>query len=79
MAGCGDRSAICRFPGGARCSARDSAIGRTLPFKEELEFAIRCDAATAKLLEPMQPYFKQMANAKATQIGPMADAGRGGE
>ena len=40
-----------------------------------LEFAVRCDATTAKLLEPMQPYFKQMANASATQIGRSAEPG----
>ena len=35
-------------------------------FKEDLTFTVRCDAATAKLLQPMQPYFQQMAHATAT-------------
>jgi valyl-tRNA synthetase len=53
---------------------REARQRQNIAFKEELEFTIRCDAVTAKLLEPMQPYFKQMANANATQIGPTAEA-----
>ncbi len=53
---------------------REARQRQNVAFKEELEFAIRCDAVTAKLLEPMQPYFKQMANANAMQIGPAAEA-----
>ncbi len=54
---------------------REARQRQNVAFKEELEFTIRCDAVTAKLLEPMQPYFKQMANANATQIGPAAERG----
>jgi valyl-tRNA synthetase len=53
---------------------REARQRQNVAFKEELEFTIRCDAVTGKLLEPMQPYFKQMANANATQIGPAAEA-----
>ncbi|HEX4412306.1 MAG TPA: valine--tRNA ligase, partial [Lacipirellulaceae bacterium] len=55
-------------------AVREARQRQNIAFKEELEFTVRCDAATAKLLEPMQPYFKQMANAKAAQIGPTAEA-----
>jgi valyl-tRNA synthetase len=54
-------------------AVREARQRQNVPFKEELPFAVRCDAATARLLEPMQPYFKQMANAVAIQIGPKAE------
>lgn len=54
-------------------AVREARQGQNVGFKEELSFAVRCDAATAKLLEPMSPYFKQMANAKAIAIGPAAE------
>jgi valyl-tRNA synthetase len=53
---------------------REARQRQNIPFKEELNFTIRCDAATAQLLEPMQPYFAQMAHATATQFGPAAEA-----
>jgi valyl-tRNA synthetase len=46
---------------------------QNIPSKEELPFTVRCDAATAKLLAPMQPYFTQMAKATGTSWGPAAD------
>jgi valyl-tRNA synthetase len=54
-------------------AVREARQRQNVPFKEELPFIVRCDAATARLLEPMQPYFKQMANAAAIQIGPTAE------
>jgi valyl-tRNA synthetase len=45
-----------------------------IPLKEELGFAVRCDAVTADLLRPMQPYFLQMARANVTECGPVAQA-----
>jgi valyl-tRNA synthetase len=54
-------------------AVREARQRQNIPFKEELNFTVRCDAATAKLLEPMQPYFAQMARATATQIGPAAE------
>jgi valyl-tRNA synthetase len=54
-------------------AVREARQRQNVPFKEELSFALRCDAATARLLEPMQPYFKQMANAVAVQQGPAAE------
>jgi valyl-tRNA synthetase len=35
-----------------------------------IEFSLRCDGATADLLQPMAGYFKSMANATATAMGP---------
>jgi valyl-tRNA synthetase len=54
-------------------AVREARQRQNIAFKEELEFAVRCDATTAKLLEPMQLYFKQMANGNATQVGPSAE------
>jgi valyl-tRNA synthetase len=55
-------------------AVREARQRQNIPFKEELSFTVRCDAATAKLLEPMQPYFVQMAHASAKVIGPTAKA-----
>jgi valyl-tRNA synthetase len=38
--------------------------------KNALQFAIKCDPATAALLKPMTAYFQSMANAQATGMGP---------
>jgi valyl-tRNA synthetase len=38
--------------------------------RQPLVFAIKCDAATAALLEPMSAYFLSMTNATATGYGP---------
>ena len=54
-------------------AVREARQRQNIPFKEELNFTVRCDAATARLLEPMQPYFNQMARASASQIGPTAE------
>jgi valyl-tRNA synthetase len=54
-------------------AVREARQRQNIPFKEELNFTVRCDARAAKLLEPMQPYFNQMARASATQIGPTAE------
>jgi valyl-tRNA synthetase len=51
---------------------RETRQTRNIPFKEELRFAVRCEAGTARLLEPTQPYFTQMARATATAWGPDA-------
>ncbi len=54
-------------------AVREARQRQNIPFKEELNFTVRCDGTTAKLLEPMQPYFAQMAHAIATQVGPAAE------
>jgi valyl-tRNA synthetase len=55
-------------------AVREVRQGQQIPPKETVEFAVRCDKATAELLAPMQPYFTQMARATATAIGPDAKA-----
>ncbi|MGB6043904.1 MAG: valine--tRNA ligase [Pirellulales bacterium] len=42
--------------------------------RQEVQFSLRCDTETAKLLEPMEPYFLSMAAARATQWGPETEA-----
>jgi valyl-tRNA synthetase len=53
-------------------AVREIRQRQNIPFTETLEFTVRCDAATAKRLEPMQPYFAQMAKAAGTAWGPNA-------
>ena len=40
-----------------------------IPPKTGVEFLVECDAENAELLEPMEPYFASMANAKAVGWG----------
>jgi valyl-tRNA synthetase len=51
-------------------AVREIRMAQNIPPREPVEFRVRCDAATVKLLEPMQPYFAQMAKATATGWGP---------
>jgi valyl-tRNA synthetase len=53
-------------------AVREARQRQNIPFKEELAFVVRCDAATAELLEPMGPYFQQMAHAAMGAIGSAA-------
>ncbi|MBX3424917.1 MAG: valine--tRNA ligase [Pirellulales bacterium] len=55
-------------------AVREIRLGQNIPPREPVEFAVRCDAATAALLEPMRPYFQQMAKATLTTLGPAATA-----
>jgi valyl-tRNA synthetase len=55
-------------------AVREIRQTQNIPQREELTFSVRCDAATAELLRPMQPYFTQMARATAIDIGPHAVA-----
>jgi valyl-tRNA synthetase len=50
-------------------AVREIRQTQNIPQREELTFSVRCDASTAELLRPMQPYFSQMARATATNIG----------
>src|SRR6185295_10784065 len=49
---------------------REIRQSQNIPQREDLTFAVRCDSATAELLQPMHPYFAQMARATATVWGP---------
>ncbi|MBA3482740.1 MAG: class I tRNA ligase family protein, partial [Pirellulales bacterium] len=51
-------------------AVRELRMGQNIPPREPVEFCVRCDAQAAKLLEPMAPYFLQMAKATATGWGP---------
>jgi valyl-tRNA synthetase len=53
-------------------AVREIRMKQNVPNREELEFCVRCDGSTARLLEPMQPYFTQMARAMGTGWGPDA-------
>ena len=55
-------------------AVRELRMGQNIPPREAVEFTVRCDEATAKLLEPMAPYFLQMAKATALAWGPTATA-----
>jgi valyl-tRNA synthetase len=55
-------------------AVREIRQRQNIPPKEELNSSVRCDAAAAKLLEPMQPYFTQMAKATGIAWGPSAAA-----
>jgi valyl-tRNA synthetase len=51
---------------------REIRSRQNIPGKNPLEFSIKCDAATAALLQPMTAYFQSMANASSTGFGPDA-------
>ncbi|MEM7809189.1 MAG: class I tRNA ligase family protein, partial [Planctomycetota bacterium] len=53
-------------------AVREVRQSQGIAWSETLEFVIRCDADNAKLLEPMTPYFVQMAKATPAAIGPEA-------
>jgi valyl-tRNA synthetase len=55
-------------------AVRDIRARQGVAPKTPLAFAVRCDAAVADLLGPMEPYFSPMANAKVTAIGPEVTA-----
>jgi valyl-tRNA synthetase len=55
-------------------AVRELRMGQNIAPREAVEFSVRCDEATAKLLEPMAPYFLQMAKATAIAWGPKATA-----
>jgi valyl-tRNA synthetase len=55
-------------------AVREIRQRQNIPFTETLDFTVRSDATTAARLEPMQPYFTQMARATGTAWGPKASA-----
>ncbi|MEN1678731.1 MAG: class I tRNA ligase family protein, partial [Planctomycetota bacterium] len=57
-------------------AVREVRQSQGIAWTESLEFAVQCDAESAALLEPMRPYFAQMAKATPTAAGPnVAPAG----
>ena len=57
-------------------AVRDIRARQGVAPKTPLAFSVRCDAAAAELLAPMEPYFASMAN--ATRDGLRARRGRAG-
>jgi len=53
---------------------REIRSRQNIPPKAQIQFAVKCDAATAELLQPMTPYFASMAGATATAFGPTVAA-----
>lgn len=50
-------------------SLREIRSRQNIAPKDTIEFVIRCDEPTAKLLETMSPYFLSMTNAKSCGLG----------
>ncbi len=50
-------------------SLREIRSRQNIAPRDTIEFVIRCDEATAKLLESMSPYFLSMANARGCGLG----------
>jgi valyl-tRNA synthetase len=48
---------------------REIRSRQNIPSKNALPFSVRCSADSARLLQPMEPYFESMANAQATAWG----------
>ena len=51
-------------------AVREIRSRQNVPPKQQIVFTVRCDAETADLLRPMQPYFASMARARPTGFGP---------
>jgi valyl-tRNA synthetase len=51
-------------------AVRDIRGRQNVPPRKPIEFLVRCDAATAELLRPMEPYFQAMAAARPIGWGP---------
>ena len=49
---------------------RDIRGRQNVPPRKPIDFAVRCDSATAELLKPMEPYFVSMTAARPTGWGP---------
>jgi len=55
-------------------AVREIRSRQNVPPKQQIEFSLRCDAATAELIEPMQSYFASMAAAKLVAAGADVEA-----
>jgi valyl-tRNA synthetase len=53
---------------------REIRSRQNIPPKTEISFSLKSDEATARLLEPMAPYFESMAKARGVAWGPQATA-----
>jgi valyl-tRNA synthetase len=50
-------------------AVRNIRMEKNIPPRESIQFSVKCDAETVKLLKPMEPYFLSMAGATATGWG----------
>ena len=55
-------------------AVRDIRGRQNVPPRKQIDFAVRCDGATADLLRPMESYFITMAAARPTGFGPEVQA-----
>ena len=55
-------------------AVRDIRGRQNVPPRKQIDFAVRCDADTAELLQPMEPYFISMTAARPTAWGPQVAA-----
>jgi valyl-tRNA synthetase len=55
-------------------AVREIRTRQNVPQKKQISFSVRCEAAVAELLTPMEPYFEAMAGARATACGPKVSA-----
>jgi len=51
-------------------AVREIRTRQGVPPRKRIDFAVRCEAATARLLQPMAAYFESMAGARAAALGP---------
>jgi valyl-tRNA synthetase len=51
-------------------AVREIRMAQNIPPRTPIEFRVRCPQPTAALLEPMRPYFAQIAEATCTALGP---------
>jgi valyl-tRNA synthetase len=51
-------------------AVREIRMAQNIPPRTPIEFRVRCPQSTAALLEPMRPYFAQIAEATCTALGP---------
>jgi valyl-tRNA synthetase len=55
-------------------AVREVRARQNVPARQHVAFAVRCDAATADLLKPMEPYFLGLAGSRPTGFGPDVQA-----
>ncbi len=53
----------------ALTALRDIRARQNVDRNTEVDFVVRCDAVTVKMLEPMKPYFASMGKGNLTEIG----------
>lgn len=57
-------------------AVREIRSRQNVPPKKQIEMAVRCSQAVADLVQPLEPYFQPLAQARATHWGPGVAAPR---